>query len=534
MERYVRYFRHFVQGLATDWIGAAGIVLTTTAFVLFVFMELLRLTGAVTNAYVGLVSYMALPALFILGLVLIPIGWFRYRRRTGRSTRELLEKRFAPDLLAPRLTGSRLVSIISVLTLVNVLFLGVGGARMLHFMDTPVFCGTACHSVMNPEWSVYQASPHSRVACVECHVGEGVDALIDAKLNGLWQVISASFNLYERPIPTPVRNLRPARETCERCHWPEKFYGERIATFPRFGMDSLSSPSYTTLSLKVGSATGERRGEIHWHIGPHNQVRYTSLEDQREVMIWVESLRPDGTWHRWTNRTLAAGMAPAGKDGGDQGLGGAESLHGAGEDEARVMDCVDCHNRATHIYEDPEEAVDRKLASGEIDPALPYVKKVAFEALSTRYPDSLAAKAGIERVVQLTYDRRIPGGATADARSIESLVTTLQAIYTRNVHPQMRVWWNPYPDHIGHRGGTGCFRCHSPELVDEAGESIVDDCTLCHSILAWDSPHAYAFLEEPQEEDPEREMHRWLRGEFVGTPPAEGAPGPLYEPDPGG
>ena len=162
VERYVRYFRHFVQGLATDWIGAVGIVLTTTAFVLFLFMELLRLVGAVTNSYVGLVTYMALPALFILGLILIPIGWIRYRRRTGRSTRELLEQRFALDLLAPRLTGSRLVSIISVLTLVNVLFLGVGGARMLHFMDTPVFCGTACHSVMNPEWSVYQASPHSR------------------------------------------------------------------------------------------------------------------------------------------------------------------------------------------------------------------------------------------------------------------------------------------------------------------------------------------------------------------------------------
>ncbi len=528
MERYVRYARHFVQGLATDWIGAAGIVLTTTAFVLFLFMELLRLTGAVTNAYVGLVSYMALPALFMLGLTLIPIGWIRYRRRAGRSTRELLEKRFAPDLLAPRITGSRLVSIVSVLTLVNVLFLGVGGARMLHFMDTPVFCGTACHSVMNPEWSVYQASPHSRVACVECHVGEGVDALIDAKLNGLWQVISATFNLYERPIPTPVRNLRPARETCEHCHWPEKFYGERIATFPRFGMDSLSSPSYTTLSLKIGSGTGERRGEIHWHIARQNQVRYRSLEDEREVMIWVESLRPDGTWHRWTNRTLAT------RTDLGSGEGGAEGPVGAGDMEARVMDCVDCHNRATHIYENPEEAVDRRLASGEIDPSLPYVKKVAFEALSARYPDSLSAKAGVRREVQLTYAQRIPGGATADPRAIERLIATLQAIYTRNVHPQMRVWWNPYPDHLGHRGGTGCFRCHSPDLVDEAGESIVDHCTLCHSILAWDSPSAYAFLEEPDEEDPEREMHRWLRGEFVGTAPTEGDREPLHKADPGG
>jgi hypothetical protein len=509
--QYVRYFQHFVQGLATDWIGAVGIILTSTAFVLFILMELLRLVGAVTNAYVGLVTYMALPGLFILGLILIPVGWARYRRRTGRTTRQLLEERFVFDLLEPRLTGSRLLGIISVLTLVNLLFLGVGGARMLHFMDTPVFCGTACHSVMNPEWSVYQASPHARVACVECHVGEGVDALIDAKLNGLWQIISATFDLYERPIPTPVRNLRPARETCEHCHWPEKFYGDRISVATRYALDSASTPSFTTLSLKIGSGTGERRGEIHWHIAAHNQVRYTSVEDEREVMIWVESQRPDGSWYRWNNRSLAAGRVP-GLDG--SGAGGAAEAPPVGG--IRVLDCVDCHNRATHIYEDPETAVDHRLATGEIDAGLPFVKKVAFEALSTRYRDIPTAMAGIERVVQLTYAQRIPGGATADARSIEQLIKTLQEVYERNVHPNMRVWWNPYPDHIGHRGGTGCFRCHSLDLVDAEGDSIVHDCTLCHAILAWDSPRAYAFLEPPEEDDPEREMHSWLRTEFLG------------------
>ncbi len=519
-ERYLRYFRNFVQGLATDRVGTAGIVLTTTAFVLFVFMELLRLVGAVTNAYVGLVTYMALPGLFVLGLILIPVAWARYRRRSGRSTRELLEQRFAPDLLAPHLAGSRLVGIVSVLTLVNVVFLGVGGARMLHFMDTPVFCGTACHSVMNPEWSVYQASPHARVACVECHVGEGVDALIDSKLNGLWQIVSATFDLYERPIPTPVRNLRPARETCEHCHWPEKFYGERVTTSARYSFDSLTSPSYTTLSLKIGSGSGVRRGEIHWHIASHNQVRYASVDDEREVMIWVESLRSDGAWHRWANRTLNADARP-----GAEGSGG-ESAVAPPREEVRVMDCVDCHNRATHIYEDPEEAVDRRLATGEIDASLPYVKKVAFEALSARYADTAKAMAGIESVVRTTYAEPISGGA-ADPASVGRLVHTLQEAYRRNVHPGMRIWWNPYPDHIGHRGGTGCFRCHSPDLVDERGESIVDDCTLCHSILAWDSPTAYAFLEPPDEEDPEREMHRWLRREFVGSPAPAGGVGPL-------
>lgn len=508
LRRYSRYVRHFIQGLATNWIGTAGIILTTTAFVLFVFMELLRVVGVVTNAYVGLITYMALPALFILGLVLIPVAWARYRRETGKSTRALLEERFDRDLLTAHLTGSRLVGIISLLTLGNVLFLSVGGARTLHFMDTPTFCGTACHSVMNPEWTVYQTSPHARVACVECHVGEGVDALLDSKLNGMWQVISATFDLYERPIPTPVRNLRPARETCEHCHWPDKFYGERVVSRTEYSFDSLAVPRHTTLSLKIGSGAGDRRGEIHWHIAEENRVRYTSVDDEREVMIHVESLQPDGSWRRWANRDLAAGRVA--------GVDPSRAPLAAGAQRVRVLDCVDCHNRATHIYADPERAVDQRLASGEIDATLPFVKKVAFEALNTRYRDIPTAMDGIERVVRLRYAREIPGGASADARAIESLIGTLQGIYRRNIHPEMRVWWNPYPDHIGHRGGTGCFRCHNPDLVDETGAAIAYECTLCHSILAWDSPTPYHFLEEPTEADPEAQLHRWLRQEFVG------------------
>ena len=246
-------FRLFLHGLATNWVGTIGVVLTTSAFVLFVFMEALQLLGIVTNAYVGLVSYMVLPALFIAGLLMIPIGWRRYRRAAGRTTRELLSERFTPEWVAStRVYGSGLFGLIALLTMVNLLFLGAGGARMLHFMDEPRFCGTACHSVMHPEWESYQRSPHARVRCVDCHVGEGPRALVDAKLNGLRQIISATFHLYEKPIPTPVRNLRPARETCEHCHWPEKLYGERMKVFTRHALDETSTPRYTTLALRVG------------------------------------------------------------------------------------------------------------------------------------------------------------------------------------------------------------------------------------------------------------------------------------------
>jgi hypothetical protein len=169
----VRRFLLFLRGLSTNWVGAAGVVLTTSALYSSRSWRASRISGAVTNAYVGLISYMLLPALFLLGLTLVPLGWWRYRRETGKSTAELLSARFDPELLRPKQTGSRLVATISALTLLNVLFLGIGGARMLHFMDEPVFCGTACHDVMHPGVGDLQSSPHARVKCVECHVGKG-------------------------------------------------------------------------------------------------------------------------------------------------------------------------------------------------------------------------------------------------------------------------------------------------------------------------------------------------------------------------
>jgi len=269
----IERFRLFLRGVSTNWTGTLGVALTTSAFLMFVFMELLRIAGVVTNSYVGLITYMALPALFLLGLILIPLGWLRFRRAVGKTTDELLADRFPEEMRRSRGLGSNLLGIVALLTVVNILFIGVGGARMLHFMDEPEFCGTACHEVMNPEWTTYQDSPHAHVRCVDCHVGEGAGALLDAKLNGLWQVVSSTFDLYERPIPTPVHNLRPARETCETCHWPEKFYGDRIKTIESFALDEASTPSYTTLALKVGSGTGEARGTIHWQIASESEVR---------------------------------------------------------------------------------------------------------------------------------------------------------------------------------------------------------------------------------------------------------------------
>ncbi len=491
-----RTYLDFVRAVSLDPLGRVGVVLTTTAAVSFVISQLAMLAGLVTNAYVGLIVYLLFPVLFILGLVIIPIAWRRQRRRTGLSSRELIERNFGDDGVQGGVTGSPIFRTVAILTLANVLILGAASVKMLHFMDSAEFCGTACHSVMNPEWTTYQASPHARVACVDCHVGEGIGPLVNSKLNGAWQMVSATFNLYERPIPTPVHQLRPARETCEKCHWPEKFYGNRLVTLARYANDEISTPSYTTLNLKIDAGSAGSTG-VHWHVGEGVEVRYASVDDMRQEMLWVEVLRPDGTWHRFSN------TRPSPNAG--------DSRH------ARTMDCVDCHNRATHIYQNPGKAVDEAIRLGRIDRSLPYIRREAIAAVTGGYPSLDAGKEGIRAGLESFYRRNYPKQASAWLGKIDATVAQLQLLYERNVHHEMNIGWGAYPSLLGHTEAPGCFRCHTRQLQDGQGIWISDDCTICHSILANDSPEPFSYLRPAEEKVRDRAMHEYLREEFLSS-----------------
>jgi len=488
-------FRHFVIGVSVNLTGKLGVMLTTSVFIIFIFLEILRMAGALTNTYIGLITYLVFPSLFVIGLVLILIGWMKYRKRTGKTTSELLKMRFDESDLALNQSGSRIFRTIIILTVVNIVFLSGASYRMLGFMDQPNFCGTACHSVMNPEWVTYQKSPHARVQCVECHVGEGLGAAFDAKLNGLWQMISVTFDLYERPIPTPVRNLRPARETCEKCHWPDKFYGKRLKSIVHFDTDESSTPEYSTLNLKIDAGSGGGESGIHWHISLDNEVRYASVDDERIDMIWVEVKQPDGSFKRYENRNLS-------------GLAFESS-------SIRTMDCVDCHNRATHIYEEPDVAIDERMRLGLLDRSLPFLKKAALAALKTSYRSHDLAGEGIENTIRYYYSNNHRDIYRQKSRSIDSLILVLQEIYTRNIHPGMNITWSSYNSHIGHRSKEGCLRCHNVDLVDASGHSISGDCTLCHSILANEEPDPFKYLMPADTSDRNYDMHQYLRDEFL-------------------
>jgi hypothetical protein len=506
-QRYIR----FIEAISINRIGLLGVVLTTSSFITFLILETARLAGILSNAYIGLITYLSLPALFILGLVLIPIGWSRRRKETGKTTRVLIDEQFDAAQTARGFFGSKVFLSIGILTLVNVLFMGLASTRMLHFMDSAHFCGTACHSVMNPEWVTYQESPHARVKCVECHVGEGVGALIDSKVSGTWQMISIAFDLLERPIPTPVHNLRPSRETCEKCHWPDKFYGRRLETIARYRKDAESASVYNTLSLKIDTGKAGDRSGIHWHVAGENQLRYASVNDEREEMIWVDVRRPDGGFKRYRNRVLTA------SPGGGSGEGGREGREGKKDRSAeeRTFDCIDCHNRATHIYEDPNDAVDRRIELGLLDRTLPFIKREALAAVTANYPNEAAAMDRIAKHLHGFYEREYPEIAQERRDAIQGAVKALQALYRRNIHHQMNITWNTYTSLIGHSKGGGCFRCHNPDMVDDGGKAVPSDCTMCHSILAYESAEPFAFIQPPDSASADFRMHEYLLGEFL-------------------
>lgn len=491
-----RYLK-FLIAVSVNRIGKAGAVLTTTAFATFVVLEIPRLLGILTNAYFGLITYLLLPTLFMIGLLLIPIGWWKFKKETGKTLELLTAERFEEDQLAAKKIGSTLFRTLAIFTAVNVFFLSFASFRTLKFMDDAEFCGTACHSVMNPEWVTYQQSPHARVACVECHVGEGMDALISSKLNGAYQMLSVTLGLYETPIPTPVHNLRPARETCEKCHWPDKFYGSRLKTISTYKKDELSTPLHTTLNLKIDTGTDVGKSGIHWHVAKENEVRYRSATSKREEMVWVEARQPDGSFKRFTNKNPFARI----------------------EDDLdiRSMDCVDCHNRATHIYEDPGKAIDEKISSGKIDRSLPFIKREAHYVITKNYASKEKAQELIDNYIWRFYRNNYPDIANSKDDEIDNAIAALQSIYHRNIHPEMKIEWGSYPNHIGHDTNLGCFRCHNKDMVDENNNAINYDCTLCHSILAFDSDEAFKYLKPVNKKDKDAKMHLLHQEEFLNS-----------------
>ena len=264
------------------------------------------------------------------------------------------------------------------------MLLVIGGYQLIEFTDSTAFCGRLCHEVMYPEYTAYQASPHSRVLCSECHVGSGAGYLVKSKLSGVPQFIAVATSTYDRPISTPVENLRPARETCAQCHRPERFAGDLVRVHTTYETDETNTERVDTRVLRVGGGELEAARDIHWHIAAN--VWYLALDRERQEIAWVGVEDGDGRLTEYIDPSKESELS-------------TERI----ESEKRLMDCLDCHNRATHVFRSPNELIDTALAQGKIDSSLPFIKREGLKALDPPNPSLSQAVAKVDAIKEFYH-----------------------------------------------------------------------------------------------------------------------------------
>jgi len=444
--------------LTLHWLSLFGSALVTTAVLSFLFVLPHQIRGHVDNPYIGIVLFLILPAIFFAGLILIPIGIYLGKRRLKKGLVSLEFDRKA--------TIQRLAWFFGITTLINVVIGTQFTYRAVEHMETPQFCGQSCHS-MSPEFAAYQNSPHSRVACVECHVAPGAAGWIASKAAGTRQLIETILGNYRRPIPGALESNRlvPANETCENCHWPEKFGSARLRVVTNYAEDENNTRTQTVLMMMVG---GSKFAGIHGsHFGPGVGIRFAAADAQRQGIPWVEYRN---TQTGQTHTFVSEGTTP-------------DSFKNLPVYE---MQCVDCHNRPTHTFESAERGMDNALALGELSITLPFVKKKGLELLKANYSSQKEAAEKLPMALADFYKQSYPDVYSKRSQDIQHAAQSILAIYKRNVFPELNVKWGSYPNNLGHNEFPGCFRCHDGSHTEAGGQTITQDCSSCHELVATD------------------------------------------------
>jgi len=436
-----------------NWVSLLGLLIASSSLFSFVLLVVLDSLAHLGNPYIGILTYLVAPGFLIIGLLLTVAGalWHRHQLRAQAALPSL-------HINFSRPRDRRILGTFILGSLCFLLISAVGSYKSYHFTESVQFCGQACHTVMQPELTTYLHGPHARVRCVECHIGPGAAWYVRSKLSGTYQLYATTFDKFPRPIPTPVKNLRPAQATCNQCHWPSKFVGNLERTYNYFLEDETNTPFSVRLLLKVGGGdpTHGPVGGIHWHMGISNRVEYIATDPERQKIPWVRLTDPMGVVTVFRDPKFTNDISHY---------------------EIRTMDCMDCHNRPAHRYVPPSDAVNLAIALGRVDRSLPYIKSNAVFALSRPYKTATEARQGIATFLANRYP---------DDPRANWATGVLQEIYADNYFPEMKASWTIYPDNIGHRNWPGCFRCHDGNHKAEDGHHAIkaNDCNACHVILA--------------------------------------------------
>lgn len=450
----MRSLFHGQSKLFRNWLSAAGAIIATAAFFAFLFLFLTDIFASHGNPYVGLLAYIVAPVFFFTGSGLMWYGFWLHRKHVSKG-----DANVHPLIIdLTRVRDRRILQFFIGGAVAFLLVTAIGVTETYHYTESTGFCGETCHGPMHPERTAYLNSPHARVGCVDCHVGSGAEYYVKAKLNGMHQLLATIANNYSRPIPTPIKNLRPAQETCEQCHWPSKLSGNLDRSYRHFLSDQANTPFTVRLLLQVGASdiNPVMANGIHWHINLTNKVEYFASDPQRQIIPWVRVFHADGTSTVYRSPDFKGEPDPA---------------------QLRRMDCLDCHNRPAHRYSTPNESVDQALAIGAIDRSIPWVKSNLVAVLTTRYETKSEA-------LQKISDRL--RGVYKDNPAAEKIVAQAQQIYGQSFFPEMKADWRAYPDNKGHKEWPGCFRCHDGQHATADAKRKIggSECNSCHIIVA--------------------------------------------------
>jgi len=453
--------------LAYNWISTAGAAISLVIGLTILFLLVVNLVSSTTNPYLGVLLYLVLPSFLVAALLLIPLGMY-FKWRAFLKGEELHPHRWPSiDLNNPLHRNAAAVFVFG--TVLFLLLSSVGVYRAYQFTDSVAFCGLVCHKVMAPEYSTYHGSPHARVRCVDCHIGPGAGWYAKSKLSGLYQVYATIAGKYPRPIPTPIKDLRPVQEECNQCHWPQKFFGAQQREFIHYlyNKENTYWPVNMLINTGGGNPGDAQASGIHWHMNIAVKVEYAARDKQKQDIPWVRvtdrrtervSVYEDIT-HPFPKKELETA-------------------------ELRVMDCIDCHNRPSHKFNSPDHEIDLAIFAKKIEQSIPDIKKAAVDSIGRQYDSNASAMEGITKTITDYYKSNYPGLYPKKENMINDAVRETKKAFEENIFPAMRAKWSYYPDNIGHFIFRGCMRCHDGKHRAADGSVITNDCHACHIILS--------------------------------------------------
>jgi hypothetical protein len=445
-------------------VSVVGLVMVVFNAGFILFLSAVEMLSSRPHPYADLVIWLVLPGLVFIGLIIIFIGIRREKRKEREGKRE--ERRLLTIDFNDPVHRRSAIALLTGFLLLSLLY-SFAGYKTYEFTETETFCGMMCHRVMGPESRSHAYSVHAKIPCVDCHVGSGARYFLISKLKGTRQLFDVMFDRYPRPIPTPVRDLRPSQDVCENCHGPQYRINQRLESRTYFLADKQNTRKTINLLLLMGRTTGmpDRPPKMHWHYSTTEEIVYSATDPARSVIPWIKVKRLDGTERIY--RITGAEMSDA----------------EAARTGPRRMDCVDCHNRPGHPYNPPDVIVNALLSLKLVDPDLPGIKGMAVEALDAEYASREDAMKGINSTIRDFYKKTYTAWSAEKEKAVASSIAALQRSYDRNYDPTMKVNWKNFPSNQGHLFSPGCFRCHDGKHRSDDGAVLSRDCSLCHLLI---------------------------------------------------